>query len=418
MRTLKVYKGPWADERGRYWTYTDTAEQYVHPSKTIHGLYDFKDQSWSYALAHVPRDAMVSVVENPNNITPCRLEATGTGISKRSSITAVEGLPGCETPKSPIIAASYSIPKAVIAMLQLGYAIMTLYQSRGNQIQHYGYGAFALTVVPYAFMSLINLFGNMLTPSYQALYLVGSDVMDEARRRGARFDGVVGRLVQDSDGKSGTSEVVSGTEEEKKSRVDFSYTDASISKTFSVSVVDYSSPPLPKYQRRKYVKENIEATAEDASACVFVPSCSEFRRINQYKYPTNINRTQMTPQGTFTFSRQGHDVDWRTLTCFINAGIILGIFGGVTGFQGGEATQSQLGWILHWYIFGAVFSGFGFGDILLAQAWPEPDMGQPSKWDLSMLLQLCVLLVYGIPAIGGFVTVIQMLFEWGTCTFN
>ena len=165
VRTLKVYRGPWTEERGRYWVYTDTCEQYVHPSKTVQGLYDFKDQGWSYALAHVPRDALVTV-NRSENVTPRRLESVGTGNSTSSTLATevVESLPGHQTPSSPIIAASYSIPKAVIAIVQLGYATVTLYQSRGNQIEHYGYAAFALTVIPYAIMSLINLLGNILTP--------------------------------------------------------------------------------------------------------------------------------------------------------------------------------------------------------------------------------------------------------------
>jgi hypothetical protein len=98
------------------------------------------------------------------------------------------------TPK-PVIAASYSLPKAMIAIFQLGFAMWTLYQSKGRQLDYYGYAAFGPTVIPYALMSFVNLLGNMLVPDYNALYLIGSDVMDEAIRRGARFDGVVGRLV-------------------------------------------------------------------------------------------------------------------------------------------------------------------------------------------------------------------------------
>ena len=383
----------------------------MHPSKTIHGLSDFKDQAWSYALAHVPRDAEISTMADLGGLTPRRLEATGTGISQGSSMPA-ECVP--TAPISPVIAASYSIPKAVIAIVQLSYAIVTLYQSRGDQIEHYGYAAFALTVVPYALMSLINLVGNLLTPDYQALYLVASDVMDEAIQRGAQFDGVVGRLVQDCDDSPAAVEVLPRNKDENDGGIIFSYSTMSTSKTFQTSVVDYSSPPLPAFKRRKFVKEHVQTTAEDLSASIFVPSCSKFRRLSQHSYPTNTNRTQMTPQGAFSFTSLEVVNDWRFVTCLVFAGIILGIIGGVTHFQSGEASTSQSNWILHWYIFGAVYSGFALGDSLQAKPWPEPDMGPPPKHDVWLMILPCAL--YGIPAIGGFVTVIQMLFEWGTCT--
>lgn len=377
---------------------------------------DFKDQTWSYALAHVPRDAVLTV-NRVDAITPRRLEATGTGISHKSSITAVgsvESLAGSQTPRSPIIAASYSIPKAVIAIVQLGYATITLYQSRGTQIEHYGYAAFALTVIPYALMSLINLFGNMLTPDYQALYLVGSDVMDEAIQRGCRFDGVVGRLVQDMDDKSAMIEVLPSGKDDKKSEVQFTYSEITTKKTLSVSVVDYSSPPLAKFARRKYMKKKVEAMSKDLSASVIIPSCSEFRRLNSHTYPTDTNRSHMTPQGALSFTSQ-KKADWRMVICFLFVGVILGIIGGVTGFRVGQASINQLNWILRWYIFGAVFSGFGIWDGLQRRPWPEPDMGQPPKHDIWWMI--IPLILYGIPAIGGFVAVIDMLFEWGTCTF-
>ena len=387
----------------------------MHPSKTVHGLYDFKDQEWSYALAHVPRDALLTV-NRYESITPRCLESKGTGISGKSSIATaqvVESPPRHQTHRSPIIAASYSIPKAVIAIVQLGYATMTLYQSKGNQIEHYGYAAFALTVIPYAIMSLINLLANALTPDYQALYLVGSNVMDEAIQRGCRFDGVVGRLVQDVDG-SATIEVLPSTEGKENSESEFSYSHRTTSKTLSVSLVDYSSPPLSKLERGKYSKRKIDATLMDSSASVFIPSCSEIRRLNEHTYPTNTNRWQKTAQGCFTFTSQ-KVLDWRMLVCLLNAGLILGIIGGVTGFRVGQASVGELNWIMHWYIFGAVYSGFAIWDGVQRRPWPEPDRGTPSKHDIWWMI--VPLALYGIPAIGGFVVVIKMLFYWKTCTF-
>lgn len=414
-RILKVYRGPWTEERGRYWAYTDTADEYVDPSRTVHGLCDFKDQGWSYALAHVPRDAVISINESHHNITPRRLEAASTGLSATSSSSGSVSQPW-QAPAVPIVAASYSIPKGAIAIVQLAYALVTLYQSRGNQITHYGYAAFALTVIPYAVMSAVNFFGNMLTPDYQALYLVGSEVMDEAIRRGARFDGVAGRLVVDTEDGPATAEVLEWQKDKEDASAEFSYHDKDTQKTFSVSAFDYSSPPLPGRQRRKYVHQRIEAHNADLSPTIFIPTCSKFLRQNTYTYPTNFSRTQLTIQGTVSLSLVRRSIGWRSIVCYIDAGIVLGIIGAISRFQTGEASVSQLNWTMHWYIFGAAYSGFALGDFLQTQVWPEPDMGPPGRW-VSVVASVVTLALYGIPAIGGFVTVIQMLFQWGTCNF-
>jgi hypothetical protein len=95
------------------------------------------------------------------------------------------------------IASVYSFSKGIMAIFQTVYASMTLYQTRGSQISHYGYAAYGLTVVPYLLMSVINLLGTLLTPDYPTMYLVRSEVMVEAvRPEGAKFEGVVGKLIE------------------------------------------------------------------------------------------------------------------------------------------------------------------------------------------------------------------------------
>jgi hypothetical protein len=89
---------------------------------------------------------------------------------------------------------SYNVLKWIASVLQLCFALFTLVQTRGNQISQYGYAAFGLTVIPYAIMSIVNFIANAVTPDYPYIYLVQSEVMDEAKPRGAKFDGAVGRL--------------------------------------------------------------------------------------------------------------------------------------------------------------------------------------------------------------------------------
>ena len=91
---------------------------------------------------------------------------------------------------------SYSFAKGLIALFQALYACGTLYETRGDQIERYGYAAFGLTVAPYLVMSIINLIGTLLTPDYSTVFMVESEIMEEARQReGAYFGGAVGKLA-------------------------------------------------------------------------------------------------------------------------------------------------------------------------------------------------------------------------------
>jgi hypothetical protein len=88
--------------------------------------------------------------------------------------------------------------KAISAIVQLLFACSTLYRSRGDQLDKYGYAAFGLTVIPYAVMSFINLIANLTTPDYPALYLVRTEAMDDAEADGGKFVGAVATLSQRS----------------------------------------------------------------------------------------------------------------------------------------------------------------------------------------------------------------------------
>ena len=96
------------------------------------------------------------------------------------------------------LSSNYNLPKGLIAIFQTLFASATLYQTRGDQIQRYGYAAFGSTVAPYLVMSIINLWGTILTPDYPCVYLVRSEIMDEAsRREGANFEGIVAKLISE-----------------------------------------------------------------------------------------------------------------------------------------------------------------------------------------------------------------------------
>jgi hypothetical protein len=72
------------------------------------------------------------------------------------------------------VCCSYNFIKILVSMAQLLFAISTIYRTRGDQLDLYGYAAFGLTVVPYAWMSFINLLGNLMRPQYDTMFVVKS----------------------------------------------------------------------------------------------------------------------------------------------------------------------------------------------------------------------------------------------------
>ena len=82
---------------------------------------------------------------------------------------------------------SYSVIQAFIGIAQALWAIVTIYQARGDQIRVYGYAAFGLTVVPYAFMSVVNALASLLTPQYATIFVIRTPAMTEAEQRGKAF---------------------------------------------------------------------------------------------------------------------------------------------------------------------------------------------------------------------------------------
>lgn len=90
----------------------------------------------------------------------------------------------------------------MIALGQALYAISTVYNARGDQVERFGYAAFGFTVIPYASMSLINLFANLLCPIYPTVFIVENEELRKLRARIALermessffVEGVVGRI--------------------------------------------------------------------------------------------------------------------------------------------------------------------------------------------------------------------------------
>ncbi|GAB1317926.1 hypothetical protein MFIFM68171_08136 [Madurella fahalii] len=140
-----------------------------------------------YGWVFVPWDAKI---ERPTTNAPLPEKSL---LKRRWSVYGDQDL---ELPEMPL-GAEYSLFQPIAAVIQAISAGITLYRTRGDQLDRYGFTAFGLTVVPYLVMSIVNFFAHFAVPKYSALYIVQSDILDEATlRQGDKIPRrcVVGRL--------------------------------------------------------------------------------------------------------------------------------------------------------------------------------------------------------------------------------
>lgn len=70
------------------------------------------------------------------------------------------------------LSSNYSLLAALAGMVQVLSGSIGLYHASERDIPHFGYAAGSLTVIPYLFMSVINLIGRMCVPEYPTMFLV------------------------------------------------------------------------------------------------------------------------------------------------------------------------------------------------------------------------------------------------------
>jgi hypothetical protein len=253
---------------------------------------------------------------------------------------------------------SHNILKWLVALSQLLYATFTLYRTRGDQIQKYGYAAFGLTVIPYAIMSLINLVANIVTPDYPSIYLVRSNVMAEAELRNARFIGTVG-VLDELEGNALQFENIG--QMERNSRVKVTFHDPG------------NLPRLPV----------------DSEALVVVP------RIGRY-----IVKSSTLPTISYLIVAY--------LVGFLAFVAPYAIIGGWTRFNPQESTLAQRGWLMAWLVSGQIFG------LILGKALYNLE-GNKALW---MAVVLTWAFCGGVPAIFGFIVVGKMLAVFPSCVLG
>ena len=264
-------------------------------------------------------------------------------------------------PSTTQLSSVNNFAKGLIAIFQTLYASFTLYHARGDQIQHYGYAAFGLTVVPYIVMSIINLASTLLTPDYPVMYLVESEAMEEAKRREkAKFDGVVGRIRTTS------------TSDKFSREVKFEFNS------------DGKMAVLARGRDGQFTKFDEEAEMDTGKARI--DPWTGNASVRPIRRPLRIiSRSSELPSREPVF---GHDLI--VSASYALALISLAVNGSLSHFKPYQSTRAQRAWTMTWLALGIVSNRTN---------------------DVHMLQ----ILIWSPPAIGGFVVVCQMIMQYGNC---
>lgn len=169
---------------------------YIPRSRSILGTCKIRNNA-KYCLIEVPRGVPLKPYlpdDDPSSIALSSSTGFSTARSGSSSSTLPSRSPKIEVP------GKIDFARILISILQLVWGISTLYNSRGNQIDLYGYAAFGLTVTPYALMSFLNLLASLVLPVHNTMYLVWNKDMKQASgdsyegRRAGKFAGMIAEV--------------------------------------------------------------------------------------------------------------------------------------------------------------------------------------------------------------------------------
>jgi hypothetical protein len=370
-----------------------------------------------------------------------------------------------EVALSRILQTSYSLASGVISIVQIISACSALYQSKGYQIDAYGYAAFGFTVTPYLVMSFLNLLANCFTPSFPNLYLVHTEMMDEAISRGGQFTDIVGKLesepllVEDLTlfsaliepaqlGENnneltcriatrmfehGSTEPIPDGENTMPEGQGGKPSVSDNTVTLATPLESAASPPDEETAQKQasvtvepehthgqpQTEENEDEDDDDTIPTLIIPSCYKFKIAYSNTSSTSIlhKKNHYGPRGWLLGA-----TTWGVAALpFIPLGVM-------SKFRTGtSSTVAQRVWLMAWYVVGIVsVSNPYFTDHLVDVTYHD-SRALMKNHDISRLQRAQILFMratgvvgmlifYVTPAIGGFAVVGQMLIAYGSCT--
>lgn len=318
------------------------------------------------------------------------------------------------------LSSNFSALQVLWSIAQTIIGCYTLWSARGSQLNMYGYAAFGLTVIPYVIASIVNLLAGLVTRDYNFLYLVHSEIMDEAIARGAVIDGAVGTITP----KSGDETGHPLSTEEKGMIGDLTFefnlipnredsytcerhqperTSTSLSTATSSTECSSTFTLLPpkdpfanfgsrfgKTRKAFYVmfhsepkKKKCKEPSEPART-ITVPSHGRFKRLPSYKFEL--------PFKVIT-----------VLLLMISVAAPYLLIYAMTGYKVQQATSTQTTFTTHWLSLGQSY-GLSVAEF---ERYPKR-----TTW---IVLLIFVVVLYSWAAIGGLVIVAQEMLQFGTC---
>jgi hypothetical protein len=413
------------------------AFNYVIPWSHQHGLtvQDFWHKAYNYSTVTLGQSR--TITGEPGLLWSQKtyrlaILPSNTLVKPRSTRTLAQDNPQCK------VSSSYNVPQVIISVVQLIFALVTLYRTRGDQLNKYGYSAFGLTVLPYFIMSLFNLVGNIVTPTYSNLYLVHSRELEEFGRfyktdppgeKTIVLDGTLGCLTQERHTKINfTSDPLQWLRHAPSRRLPNQYT---------VKLATPSShealPPAIVSQAIREIGCPIHSNAPGRQNWILTPVIADDDGLHSDNYlilpsdplvhtlPTIYIPSHLPFELTPEPERWSHGSVryWLSLSVVILSALPYSIIGILTGFRAGQSTLTQRFFTMYWLAAGILVGAIlpfskvnvsSFRQILY-------DMFPPVfRSEYLKIGWLFVILLTSSAAIGGFVVVGQMLKEYGTCT--
>jgi hypothetical protein len=357
---------------------------------------------------------------------------SNTLVKPQSTRTLAQDNPQCT------VSSSYNVPQVLISVVQLIFALVTLYRTRGDQLNKYGYSAFGLTVLPYFIMSLINLAGNIVTPTYSNLYLVHSRELEEFERfhktdppsdKIIVLDGTLGYLTQ-----------------ERHTKINFISDplrhagSLRLPNQYTVKLATRSShealPPTIVSQAIRELGCPIHRNRPGRHNWILTPVIADGNSLLSDNHlvltPAPLGQTPVRAPTIYIPSHLPFELTaeperwshgsvryWLGLSVVILSALPYTIIGILTRFRAGQSTLTQRFFTMYWLAAGILVGAILPFSRVNVSSFREilKDMFPPVyQSEYLKIGWLFVIILTSSAAIGGFVVVGQMLKEYGTCT--
>jgi hypothetical protein len=333
---------------------------------------------------------------------------------------------------------SQSRMKMFVSVVQLTASCVTLFRSSGSELDRYGYAAFGLTVFPYTLMSFVNFICLAVVGDYPCAYILPTGILREAERRmisgqNSHLGGLDAHLDQCAS--LGVGEAKSACSSGDQSSVE------------QVASKDPASDKLGRGEENDFKGDEFQvvtlqvAEGEDRMVLKMKKgdSTTDFTLVDQKckdedayvleihpildREPKTMKDIVKAGQKIWVDVLSTHWGVFAGVATFLGLGLPYLVIYFLTKFHKQQSTVAQRAWVISWLV---ANQAVGLSLFVLSVNHPSLSFTLPRPLRPGMIpyasMTLCLFVVWLslplVPAIGGFVTVGKMLFEFGTCSLS